>query len=292
MNTETLAAFIRDLLGAVPGEQLPGGPGTAPGSGSFPGLPLLWDAAALARREEPRGPLRDRLERRRLRLLAVQGELGKLDFNKRRPGAPFADFVFEQTDFKAYEDIPGDRFCAFFEEGLEDFGDSFFVKNFGRSREETRNLIRRSYQPKEGRFCLRQDSPAAGNPLTRFPLLSLMRGLHTSLELAPLFTPEEFLKEALDFVNFSGGGNPVFADLVRNLKPLFKALVRRLDHTVFTQRDGTLTELFITPRGDLAGIFHPSGKAWTFTLIRAEIINITINITINNEQWGAEEGLG
>ncbi|MDR2661592.1 MAG: hypothetical protein LBC31_01185, partial [Treponema sp.] len=96
-------------------------------------LPLALPSALPA---DKAGPLGARLNRRYLRVRTVQDELGKLDFEKARPGAALDDFVFAQTDFSVYKKISAEEF-GLFSAGLEDYDDDFYAGNFRMDREKT-----------------------------------------------------------------------------------------------------------------------------------------------------------
>jgi hypothetical protein len=185
------------------------------------------------------GLFKRRLDRRYARLCFIQGELGRLDFKKAEKVFPFEDFVLNQTDFSPYKEIPGPGFEFFTAEGLGDFEDFFFLKYFSLGRDETLALIKRSYRQEASLYRLIEENPL---------ILSVMRTLQTSLELAPLIRAEE----------------------VPGLNPgLFRSLIYKLDNTTVTHADGMTTKLFISPAGDLSGTFKPGGKAWTLVLVPA-----------------------
>ncbi|MDR0586240.1 MAG: hypothetical protein LBG26_03275, partial [Treponema sp.] len=138
------AAFLRAL-------------GTLPAKAPRPGL-LLGIASLTAARGGDRtapqvpalpsdraGPLGARLNRRYLRVRTVQDELGKLDFEKAKPGAALDDFVFEQTDFSMYKKIGAEDF-SLFSAGLEDYDDDFYAGSFRMDREKTGTVINSAYR--------------------------------------------------------------------------------------------------------------------------------------------------
>jgi hypothetical protein len=185
------------------------------------------------------GLFRRRLERRYARLCFIQKELGGLDFNKPGKTASFEDFVLGQTDFSRYKEIPADDFEFFTAEGLGDFEETFFLKTFSLSRDETLSLIERSYRQEPSFYRLIEENPL---------ILSVMRTIQASLELGPLIRPEEV-------PGISGD--------------LFRSLVYKLDNTIITHDDGMTTKLFLSPTGDLSGTFRPGNKPWTLVLIPA-----------------------
>jgi hypothetical protein len=188
------------------------------------------------------GLFRRRLDRRYARLCVIRRELGGLDFKKAKRGSSFEDFVLGQTDFSRYREIPGGGFVFFDREGLGDFEESFFPEYLGLSRGETLALIERSYRKEGAAYRLVEENPL---------ILSVMRTLQTSLKLGPLIRPEE----------------------VPGISPgLFRTLVYKLDNTIVTHEDGMTTKFFISPSGDLSGIFRPGNKPWTLVLIPAERI--------------------
>jgi hypothetical protein len=189
------------------------------------------------------GLFRRRLDRRYARLCFIQEELGTLDFKKAEGKSSFEDFVFSQTDFSRYREIPNAGFVFFTAEGLGDFEDSFFPKYFGIPRAGTLALIEGSYRKEGAVYRLVRENPL---------ILSVMRTLQTSLELGPLIRPEEVPEVP---------------------RGLFRDLVYKLDNRIITHEDGATTKLFISPSGDLSGTFRPGNKPWTLVLIPAEIIS-------------------
>ena len=199
--------------------------------------------------------VRRRLESRYRRILFVHKELAKIDRaakqavsenarNRTVPGGSFEDFVFNRIDFSVYKKIDADEFRLLFDEGLADYSDAFYQKNFAMDRGAVHRIITGAYI-KAGPFYL---CKSAG-PL----LLSIMRTLHTSLDFAPLLLAGE-------------AGDPA---------QLRKA-AELLDGQVIRHQDGMETKLFIPDakaavqsEGDslLCGTFHPLGKACTMGLL-------------------------
>ena len=173
-----------------------------------------------------------KIERRYLRLCRNQEEIGRLDFKKAAPGVSPEDFVFSRIDFSRYREIDEKLFEGFFLESFSDFDDVFFIKNFGRGKEELLSLIQENYKKTTGFYKLQRESPL---------IISVMRCLDTCLDEIPLLTPEETEKYGLS--------------------------VSSLDGLVITHKDGVTTKLFISPEGNLAGTFQPAGKPWTRVLI-------------------------
>jgi hypothetical protein len=186
-----------------------------------------------------------RIESRYRRIAFVHGELAKVaDAAKGKSKeadtsgvykGSFQDLVFSTIDFSVYQKINAEEFTLLFDEGLYDFEQSFYQKAFKTSREKIRQTISRSYL-KVGPFYVCRKT----NPL----ILSIMRSIHTSLEFAPLCTPDEI------------------SDVVQ-----FPSLVAALDGVVVRHYDGTETRLFVRS-GVLYATFHPLGKAYTVTLIK------------------------
>ena len=208
------------------------------------------------------GILFSRIDRRYYRLCRLQEELSRLDLKKAAPGVSPEDYVFSQIDFARYREVAEKDFTTVFSDGLGDFDESFFKKNFFLGRDEVRTTIEESYEKTEGLRKIKRENPL---------ILSIMRALESSLEDSPLFTPKEIneeLKELLDFVNF----HKLMPDSM-NLpytKLLFPLLVLSLDNVLVSHADGMTTKLSFSAQGDLMGTFQPDGKAWTRVLIPSE----------------------
>jgi hypothetical protein len=262
-NSESVGAgaievFLR-LLGTLPGELALQ-------------MPVLRDIAALGNSgcgAGPPGPgiIRRRLDRRYARICVVYRELGKLDFSKAKPGTGLEDMVFAQTDFDMYGKIPREDFSLFFDEGLEDFEDSFYKYNLMMDRDAARRTISRWYKS-EGDYYV----CAGKNPLLR----GIMRSLHTALDFAPLIQPRETLGECAFLIRFlqsqSAIGEDALSALTQNLGLLFSALLRSLDGAKAIHPDGKATTLFIEEGSDppvLCGTFLPENKAHTIRLAQA-----------------------
>ena len=202
-----------------------------------------------------------KIERRYLRLCRVQNDLGRLDFKKAAPGKntgsafgfSLEDFVFSQTDFSPYREIEEKHFESFFLEGMSDFDDSFFKKNFNLDREEVKSLVENSYKKTGGLYKIQREN---------FLILSIMRTLDTSLEETALFTPEEIQTEIEKLHGFAEGN--IQQPEIKTFFPLF---VSSLANTSFRHNDGMTTKLYICGEGNLMGTFHPAGKPWTRVLI-------------------------
>jgi hypothetical protein len=215
--------------------------------------------------------IRRRIESRYRRIRFVYGELTKVDAkiqaedragpNSAVPGAgapgsgtirppgslpvyggSFEDLVFSTIDFSVYRKIDAEEFSLLFDEGLEDFDETFYQKAFKTSRENIRKTIFRFYL-KVGPFYVCRKT----NPL----ILSIMRSLHTSLEFAPLFVPDDL----------AGEGQ-------------YQAIIAALDGVVICHDDGMETRLFtrgpetkVEEKAVLWGTFHPLGKAHTIPLL-------------------------
>ena len=227
-------------------------------------IPILRDLALLGTESgKASGVLKRRIERRYVRLCRVQGELGRLDLKKAAPGVSPEDYVFSQIDFSRYREIEETDFIFFFQEGITDFDESFFKKNFGPDHGEIRSLIEKSYEKADGTYIIKHENPKYEILLT----LSVMRTLDTSLEDSPLFTAEEISAELKSLFNYLGGSAVFSPADFRNTDKLFSLLVLNLDGVIVTHKDGMETKLFISPKGDLSGIFRPGNKPWTRILI-------------------------
>jgi hypothetical protein len=231
--------------------------------------PLLSDIARLGRgggRAAFPGPVQRRLDRRYARIRVVYKELSKLDFSKAGAGTSLEDMVFAQTDFDRYRKIRRDDFSVFFDEGLEDFEDSFYKYNLMMDRGAVRRAISRWYRS-EGDYYV----CAGENPL----LQGIMRSLHTALDFAPLLRAEDILRESAFLVRFlqshSALGEDDFSALTETWDSLFSALLRSLDKATVIHTDGMATTLFIqegTEPPVLCGTFRPENRAHTIRLTR------------------------
>jgi hypothetical protein len=232
-------------------------------------MPVLSDIAVLGAgggAGPSPGLIRRRLDRRYARICVVYRELSKLDFTKAKPGTGFEDLVFAQTDFDAYGKISREDFNAFFDEGLDDFEDSFYRYNLMMDRSAVQSAISRWYKS-DGDYYVH----TGANPL----LLGIMRSLHTALDFAPLIRPGEALEETALLIRFlqskSVLGEDALLALNQNPDALFFALLRSLDKATVTHPDGAATTLFIQEGSDppvLCGTFRPENKAHTIRLTR------------------------
>ncbi|MDR2048804.1 MAG: hypothetical protein LBP69_05065 [Treponema sp.] len=196
--------------------------------------------------------IRRRIESRYRRIRFVYQELTKINATI-RPGAvyggSFEDLVFSTIDFSVYRKIDAEEFSLLFDEGLADFGETFYQKAFKTNRENIRKTISRFYL-KAGPFYVCRKT----NPL----ILSIMRSLHTSLEFAPLLAADDF----------AGAGSQAGQ---------YQAIIAALDGVVIRHDDGMETRLFTrSPEtkaqtegkaAPLWGTFHPLGKAHTIPLL-------------------------
>jgi hypothetical protein len=227
--------------------------------------PILKDIADLSSDTvTPQSPIRRRLDRRYARICVVHGELGKLDFKKAKSGTGFEEFVFAQTDFDRYQKIDRGDFNTFFDEGLEDFDDSFFKTNFTMDRGAVRKAIFHWYKIEGEQYLC-----AALNPL----LMGIMRTLHTAMDFAPLIKPEEILMEWESLIRFlqskSALGEDDLAGLAENFSPFYSGLLSSLNSVTVIHPDGMNTTLSFRPNETppaLYGTFHPSQKAHTIRL--------------------------
>ena len=232
-------------------------------------VPILSDLAVLiAKRDSPAksgGYLFRRIDRLYLRLCRITGELGRLDFKKAAPdklkGFALEDFVFSSIDFSRYREIGEKEFNRLFTEGITDFSEDFFTRNFGLGVKEIQSVIKECYDKAEGVFKLTQENPL---------ILSVMRTLETSLENQPLFTAREIHEEINKLKAFADEG-PAFSDM----NALYPRLASSLDNAGVTHEDGMTTRLFISSEGDLSATFRPENKPWTRVLIPAALIKIS-----------------
>jgi hypothetical protein len=237
-------------------------------------MPLLSDIAVLSGSAgaggldglPSPGLVRRRLDRRYARICVVYRELSKLDFSKAGSGTGLEDMVFAQTDFDRYKKISREDFSVFFDEGLEDFEDSFYKYNLMMERGAVRKTISRWYK-REGEYYV----CSGENPL----LPGIMRTLHTALDFAPLLSAAEILGESAFLIRFlqskSAIGEDALLALEANLDQLFSALLRSLDGATAIHPDGMATTLFIEEGSDppiLCGTFCPEHKAHTIRLTR------------------------
>jgi hypothetical protein len=224
-------------------------PGIACDAG--PAIPLLRDLVS----PPGDGLIRQRLERRYMRLCRVQGDLGRLDFSKAKAGSSFDDFIFSQTDFLKYQKIDEEKF-SFYSEGPEDYDDAFFIKNFKFNRKTAKEIITKCYKKENNTFTLNKANPV---------ILSIMRTLETSLETLPLFTETEILNELKILYEFLEAGSFPSG----NAAGFFRFLVQRLDKCSIIHKDGMETKLSVSIQGALKGTFRPGGKPWTLVLVPA-----------------------
>ena len=218
-------------------------------------IPLLRELADFAKGNE--GPLFRRIDRRYHRLCRLQEELHSLDLKKAAHGNVksfiLEDYVFSQIDFSRYRQMGEKDFGRLFPDGLGDFDDAFFKKNFRLGRDEIRAVIEGSYKKEDGLYKLQRENPL---------ILSVMRTLETSLEDSPLLRPaeiEEELKNLLDFIK---------SEKIPHMELLYPLLVSSLDNATVSHEDGMTTRLFVSAQGELSGTFQPAGKAWTRSLLR------------------------
>jgi len=220
-------------------------------------IPILKELTFLGTGTKPpkgeTGLLKKRINRRYLRLCRIVNELSRIDFNKAKTGTSPEDFVFSKIDFSRYRQMDENDFDTLFPEGLSDYSEEMLTRNFSMKKQEIQNLIESSYKKEDGKYLMERENPV---------ILSIMRALDISLEDMPLFTPEEILAEL--------NRNPA-----SNAKPaidtIFPLLVASLDSVFISHDDGMVTNLHLTEKGDLKGIFHPAGKPWTRILIPGKI---------------------
>jgi hypothetical protein len=236
-------------------------------------MPVLKEIADMsagsAAGAKPCGILQKRLDRRYARICVVHSELNKLNFKNAKPGTGFDDFVFQQTDFDFYKQISAENFELFYVEGLDDYGESFYKKNFMMDKEKLKTLISRSYSPAEN-FYVCKTLNGAVNPL----LLGIVRTLHTSLEFLPLIGSEELQAESAVLIRFLQSHSAIDGETAANLGAgfpvLFGGLLRALDGVVVTHLDTMKTTLTVkTENGKpaLYGTFRPENKAFTIPLV-------------------------
>jgi hypothetical protein len=219
-----------------------------------------------------RSLLRKRLDRRYARVCVVHSELNKLNFKNARPGTGFDDFIFQQTDFDVYKQISAENFAVFFLEGLDDYDESFYKKNFMMDKEKLKALIGRSYAPAGDSYVCKTLNGKI-NPL----LLGIVRTLHTSLEFLPLIGKEELHGETAILIRFLQSHSAVDEESAANLSAGFPALfggfLHALNGAVVTHLDTMKTTLTVkTENGKpaLYGTFRPGNKAFTIPLIPAD----------------------
>ena len=225
-------------------------------------IPVLRDLAALGSQiGKSDGIIKRRLERRYFSLCRLQNELSRLNLKKAATdNAPTSleDYVFSQIDFSRYREIPRDYFGFFLPEGITDFSEAFFVKNFRLGKNEVQALIEKSYQKVQDIYKIKQESPL---------ILSIMRTLETSLEDLPLFTAEETENELNKLSRLYSRDSSCLSFWERPKGEFYTMLVSAMDNVVITHHDGMKTKLFISAGGDLMGTFRPGDKPWTRKLI-------------------------
>jgi hypothetical protein len=238
-----------------------------PRSGLLRGIAALSAARPSALPDTRAGGLGARLNRRYLRIRAVQDALGKLNFNKAKPGTALNDFVFAETDFSIYKKIAAEDF-SLFDAGLDDFDDDFFTKNFGMGREKTAAVIGSAYKRIGAFYYLNRESHLR-NPL----LMAVMRTLHTSTAFKPIIIGEELRAEiavALRCLAAHGAAPG-------NFDAVYYDFLEPLDGSAVSHTDGMITSLAFEPLAGavfadggkgpaLMGTFHPQGKAYTIRL--------------------------
>jgi hypothetical protein len=264
------AAFLR-ALGTLPGE--------GPRPALLLGIAALSAAGPAVLPASQAGMFGERLDRRYLRVRAVQDELGKLDFEKSKPGDSLDDFVFGQTDFSIYKKIIAGEFDLF-TKGLDDFDDDFYARFFRMDRKKTGSVIDSAYK-RLGAFYYINQEKHLHNPL----LMAVMRTLHTSLAFRPIVSYDEILAEFTGVVRYLSANKVVeeklFLPALQNFSAVYCGLMELLDGSAVLHGDGMVTNLAVesrpapvteaAPAGSgkspvLKGIFHPRDKAYTMRL--------------------------
>lgn len=227
-------------------------------------IPILRDLSGIltgraeGKAEEMPGTIARRINRRYLRLCRMQEELGRLNLKKAPSGVSPEDFIFSQIDFSRYRKMSEADFSLHFPEGLDDFSEDFFCRNFGPGRDEISSIIRKCYTKVDGFRVLEKESPL---------ILSIMRTLETSAESLPLFTAGEISNETKNLLDYLS-----IARKIPGTEKLFPLLAYSLDGAIITHEDGMATRLFISPDGSLSGTFRPGNKPWTCELIPANLL--------------------
>jgi hypothetical protein len=232
-------------------------------------MPILAEIAGSF--GNPEGSLQRRLDRRYARVCVVHSELNKLNFKNIKPGTGFDDFVFQQTDFDIYKQISAENFKLFYIEGLDDYSESFYKKNFIMGKENLKALIKRSYQQEgDSYFCKTLNGEI--NPL----LLGIVRTLHTSLDFTPFVGREEMQVECAALIDFlqscSAIDEGTAASLSTGFPAIFDDLIRALDGVAVTHSDTMVTTLSVKAENNkpgLYGTFRPQNKAFTLPLVPA-----------------------
>jgi hypothetical protein len=234
-------------------------------------MPILTEIAdiSIGKTAGPAGSLWKRLDRRYARVCVVHSELNKLNFRNAKPGTGFDDFIFQQTDFDFYKQISAENFVLFYIEGLDDYDESFYKKNFMMDREKLKALIGRSYSPAGDSYVCKTLNGEV-NPL----LLGIVRTLHTSLEFLPLIGKEELHEETAVLIRFLQSRSAIDEETAANLSAgfpaLFGGLLRALDGAVVTHLDTMKTTLSVKVENGkpaLYGTFRPGNKAFTIPLV-------------------------
>jgi hypothetical protein len=279
------AAFLR-ALGTLPacrgaGLSAGGKQAEGPRPALLLGIAALSSAAQVCLPAAQAGLLGARLDRRYRRIRTVQDELGKLNFEKAKPGAALDDFVFEQTDFSMYKKISAEEF-SLFNDGLDDFAGSFYVDSFRMNRKKIETVINSSYKHIGAFYYLNQEKHLY-NPL----LMAVMRTLHTSLAFMPLFTGEEVRTEFIGVVQYLTENKVVetktFLPLIENFDTVYSGLLQSLDGSAVLHSDGMITTFAVEPENAavsadggqglvlkgpvLKSTFHPRDKAYTMRLV-------------------------
>ena len=253
-------------------------------------IPLLRDLAALIVMKEisfsenndpqkdlvqkypvQKGPVLGKIDRLYRRLRRVQEELGRLDLKKRSPekerGEILEDIVFSGIDFSRYGVLDEIDFENFYLEGLDDFGESTFLKNFGIKKEAVFSLLKRGYEKIPGSYRLSTGLKSGDIIL----IISVMRTLDTSPDTEELFEVRDIQKELRNLFSFLEDDRRVpgskFRPGIKGTEKLYRLLVSGLDNVQITHGDGMTTKLFINSQLDLAGTFRPDNKPWTRVLI-------------------------
>ena len=227
-------------------------------------IPLLYDFAILLpvadQADWTASLLKRRIDRRYSRLCRIVNEINGLDFKKALPGVSAEDFIFSRIDFSRYREIEEEDFKKIFPEGLTDFDETFFKKNFGLGKCEIQSLIESSYKRTERFYRLQRETPL---------ILSVMRSLDISLEDLPLFTFSEMENELEMLPGFLEKNAVLPCGEILSSAMLYSLLVFSLDEVIVTHEDGMTTKLFVSAEGDLSGTFRPGDKPWTRVLIPA-----------------------
>ena len=224
----------------------------------------------IAHPERDQGLFQKKIYSRWLRIKFINEEFSKLDLSKANKDMSFDEFIWKNRNPNEFDQIPKSVFKSVFQDGLSDFSELFFLRAFGKSRDEIRRIISNCYRKKDGFYILRSGCRSRSD--------YFMRIIQTTVIFSPIFSQEELcnqLKGLIRDLEKELNSDISYIDnIIIHINEIYLCILCLLHDVTFKSNKAIIGNSFLSASDDnkiiLGCTFIPLNTPFTFPLLSSE----------------------